>query len=711
VLAGRYLLGDRLGRGGMGTVWRARDRMLDREVAVKELSVGHLAEEDLLLVKSRMEQEARAAARIRHPGVITIHDVLEQEGKPWIVMEFIDGRSLAELVEQEGTLGPRDAADIGAKVLAALSAGHRAGVLHRDVKPANVLLERATGRVVLTDFGIATYEGDSALTRTGDLVGSPDYLPPERVHGGRPGPESDLWSLGATLFAAVEGQSPFKRDTPITTLAAVVSEPLPEPERAGALTPVLRALMAKEPHHRPPADQVRSMLESLAAGHTMGISADAVAEAVAPLRSPTESVPLVDRSGGETGFPEYVGDGTGFGATARVPAQGDSGGGADWRTTDAGDPAEARYDERAGGSGVGGGTDPTTTGPSGTVVVNAAGPAAVEDDPTRAGGGFGGAAPTGVTPTGVTPTGVTVVAGGAAPGPGRNPGPGFAPGAGQGWAPGAAQFGAGQAAGAGVAAGAGPAVGGGPSAGFGGPGGPADGSSGGRSKARPERGRGRVWTGALVGVCVVAVAAVLGAHYLGGRQGDGGSPAAGASGSASAPASAPASSGPAPAHRRAPGGYHWVDDPEGFRFTLPNDTGQGRWLRTEKSSGAIDYSPDPNYDPAHPVHLLRFGVAAGSSQTPLEHAQEMEGDHLSKQLVGYQRLALSRSTFKGMQAAYWSFSYTATADGRPMTRFAVEELVRAPSGTEYDIYIGYPMADRTTAEQRFNTVLNSFTVE
>ena len=293
-LAGRYLLGARLGRGGMGTVWRAEDRMLDREVAVKELSVGHLAEEDLLIVQSRMKQEARAAARIKHPGVITIHDVVEQDGKPWIVMELIDGRSLAELVEQEGTLSPREAAGIGAQVLAALYRGHQAGVIHRDVKPANVLLERATGRVVLTDFGIATFEGDSALTRTGDLIGSPDYLAPERVHGSRPGPESDLWGLGATLYAAVEGQSPFRRDSPLTTLAAVVTDPLPEPRNAGALAPVLHALMSKDPAERPSAPEAIRMLESVAAGHTTSLSAPS---GPSPLYSPTAGVPLADRSG------------------------------------------------------------------------------------------------------------------------------------------------------------------------------------------------------------------------------------------------------------------------------------------------------------------------------------------------------------------------------------------------------------------------------
>ncbi|MFI9269235.1 serine/threonine-protein kinase [Kitasatospora sp. NPDC052896] len=294
MLAGRYELGDRLGRGGMGTVWRARDLMLDREVAVKELTVNHLPEEDLAILQSRMKQEARAAARIKHPGVITIHDVLEQDGRPWIVMELVDGRSLADVISQDGPLNAREAAGIGAQVLAALHRGHQLGVLHRDVKPANVLLERGTGRVVLLDFGIAKFEGDSELTRPGDLVGSPDYLAPERAQGERPGPASDLWGLGATLYAVVEGQSPFRRDTPLSTLAAVVDEPLPEPRRAGALGPVLAALMAKEPGDRPEADEALRMLQEVMAGHTIGM-AQAPRQAQQVHRTPTQAVPVVDR--------------------------------------------------------------------------------------------------------------------------------------------------------------------------------------------------------------------------------------------------------------------------------------------------------------------------------------------------------------------------------------------------------------------------------
>ncbi|RKE19501.1 serine/threonine-protein kinase [Streptomyces sp. TLI_171] len=300
LLAGRYALGERLGRGGMGTVWRARDEMLDREVAVKELTVSHLSEEDLEMLQSRMKREARAAARIKHPGVITIHDVLEQDGRPWIVMELVDGRPLSDVISQDGTLTPREAAEVGLQLVAALHRGHQLGVLHRDVKPANVLLEHGTGRVVLLDFGIAKFEGAMDITRPGDLVGSPDYLAPERAQGQRPGPASDLWALGATLYHAVEGESPFRRDNPLSTLTAVVDEPLPELRRAAGLGPVLAALMAKDPAERPTADEAVRLLREVADGHTVSIRVPAQA---GEHRLPTQLVPVVDRTGEEPAAP------------------------------------------------------------------------------------------------------------------------------------------------------------------------------------------------------------------------------------------------------------------------------------------------------------------------------------------------------------------------------------------------------------------------
>nr|WP_229907047.1 serine/threonine-protein kinase [Streptomyces vinaceus] len=273
VLGGRYRVTAMIGRGGMGVVARAVDELLGREVAVKVMrAYTDASAVELADLRTRMQREAQAAARIRHGGVVTVHDVTEEEGLPVIVMELVDGPSLDDVLERRGPLEPREAAAIGAKLMDALDAAHRAGVLHRDVKPANVLLER-DGRVVLTDFGIATVQaaGDedmAKLTRSGDIIGSLDYLPPERAQGREPGPASDIWSLGMTLYAAVEGAYPFRRTSAWSTLSAIVTEPLPEPRRAAALAPVLRALMAKEPEHRPTAGQAREMLQAVAEGRS-----------------------------------------------------------------------------------------------------------------------------------------------------------------------------------------------------------------------------------------------------------------------------------------------------------------------------------------------------------------------------------------------------------------------------------------------------------
>ncbi|WP_116210239.1 serine/threonine-protein kinase [Streptomyces olivoreticuli] len=267
LLAGRYRLLDQLGSGGMGVVWRAFDELLDREVAAKEVRAPeHLREQDVRILYARLEQEARAAARVSHPNVITVHDVVEHDGRPWIVMELVRGRSLADVLQHEGVLLPKEAAKVGSMVLQALRSAHSSGVLHRDVKPANVLLEPG-GRVVLTDFGIALVEGSGTLTRTGDLVGSPDFLAPERALGQRPGAPSDLWSLGATLYAAIEGVSPFRRGSPLSTLQAVVQDDPPPPRRAGPLTPLLEGLLRKDPRTRMGSAEAQRMLDAVAAGH------------------------------------------------------------------------------------------------------------------------------------------------------------------------------------------------------------------------------------------------------------------------------------------------------------------------------------------------------------------------------------------------------------------------------------------------------------
>ncbi|MFI7890001.1 serine/threonine-protein kinase [Streptomyces sp. CACIS-1.16CA] len=345
VLAGRYRLGDVLGRGGMGKVWRAHDEVLHRTVAVKELTAGlYVAEADRLVLHARTQKEARAAARITHPGVVTVHDVIEYDNRPWIVMQYVDGPSLADEAKEKGDIAPREAARIGLHVLSALRAAHGAGVLHRDVKPGNVLLAR-DGQVLLTDFGIAAIEGDSTITRTGELVGSIDYLAPERVRGGDPGPASDLWSLGATLYTAVEGTSPFRRTSPISTMQAVVTEEPPAPVNAGPLGAVITALLRKDPAERPTAAQTEQMLLDAMEGRE-----PRAAQAHVPTQRFPEDARYGYRDGSGSGTP--AGPPGSDGATARLPGAATSAAatapaGQD-RTAPAPGPASAPVTRRAG---------------------------------------------------------------------------------------------------------------------------------------------------------------------------------------------------------------------------------------------------------------------------------------------------------------------------------------------------------------------------
>lgn len=325
LLAERYRLVDTIGSGGMGRVWRAHDEVLHRAVAIKELTAAlYVSESDQAVLLQRTRAEARAAARINHSAVVTVHDVLEHDNRPWIVMELVEGVSLADAVKERGRVEAREAARIGMWVLRALGAAHRAGVLHRDVKPGNVLLAE-DGRVLLTDFGIAQVEGDTTITRTGEIVGSVDYIAPERVRGHDPGPASDLWSLGATLYTAVEGKSPFRRTTPLTTMQAVVGEEVAEPVAAGPLGPVITALLCKDPAVRPPADEIEQMLAEAAEGRR-----PRVAQAYVPTRQ--QSAGAVDDTGGAALAPDGAeGGGTrgaqGAPATPATPGS-DTGGGA-----------------------------------------------------------------------------------------------------------------------------------------------------------------------------------------------------------------------------------------------------------------------------------------------------------------------------------------------------------------------------------------------
>ncbi|SNT56592.1 Serine/threonine protein kinase [Streptosporangium subroseum] len=264
VLADRYELIAPLGRGTMGTVWRAHDRSLGREVAIKEIrQEPGLSEAQRTELRERMIREGRMAARISHPSVATIHDAIVEDGSPWIIMELVQARSLERVIEEEGPLPPRLVAEIGVDLLGALRAAHAQGVLHRDVKPGNVLITES-GRVVLTDFGIAKAQGDTSLTRTGMVIGSPGYTAPERARGEHTGPESDLWSLGATLYFAVEGRPAYERSSVSETLAALMSEQVDPPTQAGPLRPVLEQLLNRDYKTRLTAAQANAILRAVA---------------------------------------------------------------------------------------------------------------------------------------------------------------------------------------------------------------------------------------------------------------------------------------------------------------------------------------------------------------------------------------------------------------------------------------------------------------
>ncbi|WP_327383708.1 serine/threonine-protein kinase [Streptomyces sp. NBC_01207] len=265
LLAGRYRLGAVLGKGGMGTVWRAQDETLGRTVAVKELrfSTGVDEDEKRRLI-TRTLREAKAIARIRSGGAVTVYDVVDEDGRPWIVMELIEGPSLAEFIRENGPLTPHRAAEVGLAVLDVLRAAHGQGILHRDVKPSNVLIA-GNGRVVLTDFGIAQVEGDPSVTSTGMLVGAPSYISPERARGHKPGPPADMWSLGGLLYASVEGVPPYDKGSALATLTAVMTEPVDPPKNAGPLAEVIYGLLAKDPIHRLDEARTRAMLNAVLA--------------------------------------------------------------------------------------------------------------------------------------------------------------------------------------------------------------------------------------------------------------------------------------------------------------------------------------------------------------------------------------------------------------------------------------------------------------
>ncbi|RBQ18625.1 serine/threonine protein kinase [Spongiactinospora rosea] len=294
LLAARYRLSEPVGRGGMGTVWRARDELLDRQVAVKEVRLPLVLDEDLRSeLCARTEREGRATAMVAHPSVITVFDVVTEDDRPWIVMELLQARSLEQFIREEGPLPPRKVAEIGRQVLGALRAVHAKGILHRDVKPSNVLVTH--DRAVLTDFGLAALEGDASITQAGIVLGSAGYIAPERVLGDKASPAADLWSLGATLYTAVEGKGLHGRRTAAAALAALTSgAPIPM-EKAGPLAPVLRGLLRIDPDTRLDAARASLMLARVAAG---GSAEEPLAQAARkPVRAAIPVPPAARRPG------------------------------------------------------------------------------------------------------------------------------------------------------------------------------------------------------------------------------------------------------------------------------------------------------------------------------------------------------------------------------------------------------------------------------
>ncbi|NEC34063.1 serine/threonine protein kinase [Streptomyces rubrogriseus] len=363
VIAGRYRLHERLGRGGMGIVWRATDQLLAREVAVKALPLDEtLSATEARRRRERTLREARAVAQLRHPHVIVVHDVVEDDERAYMVMELVDGGSLADRVLARGPVDAVEAARIGVALLDALDTAHASGILHRDVKPSNVLVAD-DGRVVLTDFGVAQVAGATTLTESGSFVGSPEYTAPERMSGAGTGPESDLWSLGVLLCAVLSGASPFHRDSLGGVLHAVVTEEIRPPAQAGPLLPVVRGLLERDPRRRLDAASAQRMLRAfLSTGRTPATPEEAAT--VQPLRAPRS----VKRSVLLAVLLVVAAAGAGVSAAALFADGGDDGGG----TPTSSVPATPT-------------STPTTTPPTPTTTPTTADPGS----PTASGSGSG----------------------------------------------------------------------------------------------------------------------------------------------------------------------------------------------------------------------------------------------------------------------------------------------------------------------------------
>jgi tRNA A-37 threonylcarbamoyl transferase component Bud32 len=424
VVAGRYELLGAVGRGAMGTVWRARDLRLAREVAVKEVRLpGPASEQDRFVLRERSLREARVAARLSHPGVVTVHDVIEADSGPWIIMELVPSRSLAQVLAEEGPMPPVRAAAMGLTLLDALGSAHAAGIVHRDVKPGNILVSDG-GRAVLTDFGIATLHGEPGLTQAGMVMGTPGFCAPERVRGEPASPASDLWSLGATLYAAVEGRGPFEgQGSAMAILAAIVHGDSPTAARAGALGTVIAALMRRDPSARPDAATARRMLAAAydaagAAGAAAACRGAGTAEGLAGecadlagMVAGTGQGPAGE-SVGLAGMVAGTGESASPAGTVAGTGQGPAGESAGPAGTVAGTgqgPAGESASPAGAVAGTGQGPAGESAGPAGTVAGTGQGPAAESAGPARTVAGTGqGPAGESADPVGTVAAAVTL---------------------------------------------------------------------------------------------------------------------------------------------------------------------------------------------------------------------------------------------------------------------------------------------------------------
>jgi len=697
VIAGRYRLEAPVGRGAMGVVWRARDQLLDRDVAVKEVRIADtLTESERANAYQRTLREAKTAARLNHPGVVTVYDVAEDEGRPWIVMQLVSALSLDQVLATSGPLSPRRTAEVGRQLLDALSVAHAAGVMHRDVKPSNVLLAR-DDRAVLTDFGIATFTGDPRLTQTGMVMGSPGYTAPERIRGEDATPASDLWSLGATLFAAVEGHGPFEqRGGAVTTMSAIINEDAPTAATAGALGPVIAALLRREPADRPDAitaarmmTDVLPLLADRKGAEPAGYSPTALSAPAAPA-SPPASPPFPPASPpfppasppfppvpSVSGVPggQMAGDLPGWIAGADTSAPGE-GGTAPTKPQPVADDA-ARADEY----------QPTQFGTPGGWGRGEAVPAAAPPDfsswydrsPRSGSAGSGSPAP-----------------GSAAPGVSAWSGSGLGSGSGSGLGSGSGSgLGSGLGSGSGLGPGFGAAAPSGATADYG--------------QAAPRRRRSGLWWKIALVLLVLLGAGAGAAVVVLVRHGTTGTPL-GSSSSSSATLASPANApqivnaineqntGPLPA------GWHTVThqptstENAGFTIASPAD-----WAMS--TSGYQTYLTDPS---ATQTNILIDLTPHTYPNNMLREAQYIRNQSLlNNRFPRYVGLGIKAMTIRGTPGAWWKFTW----DDNGINQEAIDLLFVLPTKAgpqSYALYMTAPASAWSQMRPVFDEEVETF---